>query len=251
MSPEPGPNETLDVIGENQLFLLQSKEGYRFSIDSLLLWGFLSPDPKSRWIDLGSGCGILSIALAKINAVRKVLGVEIQRELVDLARRNALLNKVDDRVSFVEADVQDTSFLKSIAPADGVCANPPYYPALSGRINPDRQKAVARHEIRGSMLDFIRAGSRLLNRGGIFATIIPVQRLQEALQTFTSSNLNPSRMRFVYSYEGQPAALAILEALKDKKFPLSVEPPLLIYNSPKTYTEEVQNLMAFKPLKKF
>ncbi len=200
---------------------------------------------------MGSGCGILSIALAKINAVRKVLGVEIQRELVDLARRNALLNKVDDRVSFVEADVQDTSFLKSIAPADGVCANPPYYPALSGRINPDRQKAVARHEIRGSMLDFIRAGSRLLNRGGIFATIIPVQRLQEALQTFTSSNLNPSRMRFVYSYEGQPAALALLEALKDKKFPLSVEPPLLIYNSPKTYTEEVQNLMAFKPLKKF
>ena len=251
MPPEPGPNETLDVIGKDQLFLIQSKEGYRFSIDSLLLWGFLSPDPKSRWIDLGSGCGILAIALAKINGVREVVGLELQPELVAIARRNARLNRVEAHVTFLEGDIRDTDTLKSLAPADGVCANPPYYPALSGRINPDRQKAVARHEIKGGMLDFIRAGSRLLRRGGVFATIIPVQRLQEALQTLTSATLNLSRMRFVYSYEGQPATLVLLETLKDKKSPLSVEPPLIIYASPKTYTEEVQNLMAFKPLKKF
>ena len=251
MFPKPGSNETLDVIGKDQLLLFQSKEGYRFSIDSLLLWGFLNPDPKDRWIDLGTGCGILAIALAKINGAREVVGLELQPELVAIARRNARLNRVETRVTFLEGDIRDTDMLKSLAPADGVCANPPYYPADSGRINPDPQKAVARHEIRGSMLDFIKAGSRLLRRGGVFATIIPVQRLQETLQALNILNLNLSRMRFTHSYEGQPATLVLLEALKDKRSPLSVEPPLIIYTSPKTYTEEVKGLMAFESLKRF
>jgi len=249
LGPEPG--ESIDVLGEDKLVLIQPREGYRFSIDSLLLWGFLRTGPDQRWIDLGTGCGILAIALAKISGVRDVTGLEVQSELVSLARRNACLNQVEVLTTFLMTDIRDAGEMKSLGFFDGVCANPPYYPVDSGRINPEPQKAVARHEIRGSMDDFIKAGSRLLKKGGRYVSIIPIQRFGNTLQILTDSDLNLSRMRFVHSYKNQPATLALLEASKGKKFTLSVEPPLIIYEAPKIYTREVQALMQFHSLRNF
>ncbi len=245
-------DETLDTLGNGRLAFWQPREGYRFSIDSLLLWGFLRPGPNDRWVDLGTGCGILAIALAKVNGVKEVTGLEIQPDLLAFARRNARLNGVASKVTFLEADIRDVSFLESLPPVEGVCANPPYFVAGSGRINPDRQKAVARHELRGTIADFIKGGSLLLKRGGRFAAILPVQRFQEACQIFSDTDLFLSRLRPVHPYTEQPATFILVEALKGKKSPVTaLEPSLTMYQSPKEYTPEIEELMALQPLKRF
>ncbi len=251
MNRDVKSDETLDVLGANRLKFIQPKTGYRFSIDSLLLWGFLRPARDQRWVDLGTGCGILAIALAKINGVKEAVGVEIQPELVELARRNARLNFVENHVSFVTGDIRDVSLLKTFASADGVCVNPPYYAPGSGRLNPDAQKAVARHEIKGTINDFIRAGSLLLSRGSVFDIILPVQRLQDALKILQETKLYPSRMRPVHSYGNTPATLVLIEAVKGKKSIFSLEPPVVVYKSKKIYTQEIQELMNLHSLKNF
>ncbi len=242
-------NETLDAIGKDRLTLLQPREGYRFSLDSLLLWGFLRPSPNERWVDLGSGCGILSIALAKVSGVKKVYGLEIQSDLVELAHRNASLNGVEALVTFQVLDIRDASALKHLSSVDAVCTNPPYYPVGTGRLNPHRQKAVARHEIKGTLADFICAGRHLLKRGGLYTTILPSQRFQEAIQLFTSFRFSLSRIRPVHPYREEPANLILIEALKEKKVPsFRLEPPLVVYSAPMTYSPEVQKLFSLIPL---
>ncbi len=241
--------ETLDIIGGDQLSLIQPKNGYRFSIDSLLLWGFLRPDPNSHWVDLGAGCGILSIALARINGVRSVTAVEIQPSLAELIRRNVILNGVTSKITCIEGDIRDPKTLENISPADGICVNPPYYKSFSGRINPNREKALARHELRGTLKDFIRGGHFVLKRGGCYNIILPVARLSDAIPLFLRSGLFPARLRLIHPYEAQPATHFLLNARKGVRKELTIYPPVIIYSSVNTYTREIENLLRLIPLK--
>ena len=243
MKLTPGESETLDVLGDNRLFLIQPRDGYRFSIDSLLLWGFLSPSPGDQWADLGGGCGIIAIALARINHVKHVVSVEVQEALADLARRNCRLNHVEKAVTVVTGNVRDRKLAKRILPVDHVCANPPYYTPVSGRVNPNNQKALARHELRGTLEDFISRGRTLLKRGGGFNLILPVERLTEAFGLLLQSHLFPCRLRFVHSRANLPAVLVLIEARKEKQIPLNVTLPFIIYETEDHYTPEAQALI--------
>ncbi len=241
--------ETLDIVGEGRLHLVQPKNGYRFSIDSLLLWGFLRPFPQSHWVDLGAGCGILAIALARINGVERITALELQPSLMRHLQRNIHLNAVANQVIPVEGDLRDPRVLKGIPPADGVCTNPPYYKVHAGRLNPHGEKARARHEIRGTLEDFIRAGSRLLKRGGDFVTILPVSRLPEISPVFTQTRLPLAGLRFVHPRGDQPATHVLIHAVKEKQRELAVYPPLVLYQSSQIYTPETEALMRFEPLR--
>ena len=249
MVSDPMAGETLDVLGDGLLRLIQPREGYRFSIDSLLLWGFLRPGVRSHWVDLGAGNGILAIALARFHRVARVTAVELQPALARLLRRNITLNKVADRVAPVEGDLRNKDLLKTIPPADGVCANPPYYRVHAGRLNPNSEKALARHELSGTLADFVQAGSRLLKRGGGFVTILPVSRAPEAFPLFERARLYMADLRFVHPAGEQPATHVLIRAVKEKQEALSVYPPLILYRAAHVYTPEVAALMRFKPLK--
>jgi len=242
-------SETLDVLGEGRLRLLQPRDGYRFSIDSLLLWGFLRPLPQSHWVDLGAGCGILAIALARIHGVGRVTALELQPSLVRLLQQNIRLNGVEGQVTVREGDLRDPRILEGIPPADGVCTNPPYYKIHAGRLNPNGEKAEARHEIRGTLEDFIRAGGRLLKRGGNFVTILPVSRFPEVPSLFTQARLSIAHLRFVHPYGDQPATHVLIHAVKEKQRALAVYPSFILYRSLHVYTSEAEALMRFKPLR--
>ena len=240
----PGEGETLDVLGDNCLRLIQPRNGYRFSIDSLLLWGFLSVSPGDQWADLGSGCGIIAIALAKLGRVKRVVSVELQEGLAGLARRNCRLNHVEETVTVITGNIRDRDLFKRVPPVDYVCANPPYYTSVSGRVNPDSQKALARHEMRGTLEDFISRGRTLLKRGGGFNLILPVERLTEAFERLLRAQLFPSRLRFVHSRAALPAVLVLIEARKEKQAPLNVVFPFIIYEAENRYTPEAQALIS-------
>jgi tRNA1Val (adenine37-N6)-methyltransferase len=173
--------ETLDEILDGRLQLFQKKKGYRFSLDSILLAHFVSLKPRTCAIDLGCGNGIILLVLAKRFPNVHFAGLEIQENLAALARKNSQINDLEDRIEIHSGDARD---IKKAFPArsfDTAIFNPPYRKLNSGRINPLQEKAIARHEIIGSLKDFLTAAKYLLNHSGTVFTIYPAKRSVELI----------------------------------------------------------------------
>ncbi len=219
------PDEVLDEFMGGKLRLIQSKSGYRFSIDAVLLSQFVTVKPGDRVVDLGTGCGIIGLILLLTRPVGFVFGLEIQPTLAELAVRNAVLNGFRDLMRVIVGDVRHTP----LAPGkiDLVVCNPPYRKSLSGRINLDAEKAIARHELMASLGDMIRTARELLKPKGRLAMVYPAVRLVDVLSQMRSFELEPKRMRVVYPRMDSEAKLVLIEAWLKGRGGLKLLGPLL------------------------
>lgn len=236
--------ETLDEILDGRLRIFQSKKGYRFSLDSIMLAHFTSLKSRSHAMDLGCGNGIILLLLAKCFPNAHFVGLEIQENLSSLARKNAQLNDLENRVNIVSGDARH---VKNIFPAhsfDTVIFNPPYRRLNSGRINPLQEKAVARHEIIGSLKDFLNASKHLLKPAGKVFTIYPATRFIELVHLFRNSNIEPKRIKLVYSDNISDAEFTLVEGRQGGREELSMEPPLFIYDQNRKYTPEMSAIFS-------
>ena len=218
------PDESMDELMDGRLKLIQSKTGYRFSIDAILLSQFVTVKRGDRIIDLGTGCGIIPLILLLTKPVGHTFGLEIQKDLADQAARNIVLNGYENRMAVIMGDIKHPPFAPSSA--DVVTCNPPYRPKNSGRINPDLQRAIARHEMLASLDDILNAASRTLRAKGRLAMIYPAVRLVEVLVRMRGFNLEPKRIRIVYPGMESEAKLALVEASLGGRKGLKVLPPL-------------------------
>ena len=218
------PDESMDEFMDGRLKLIQSKTGYRFSIDAILLSQFVTIKRGDRIVDLGTGCGIIPLILLLTRPVGHTFGLEIQKDLADQAARNTLLNGYENRMGVILGDIRHPPFAPSSA--DVVTCNPPYRPKNSGRINPDLQRAIARHEMLASLDDILNAASRTLRAKGRLAMIYPAVRLVEVLVRMRGFNLEPKRIRIVYPGMESEAKLALVEASLGGRKGLKVLPPL-------------------------
>ncbi len=218
------PDESMDEFMDGRLKLIQSKTGYRFSIDAILLSQFVTIKRGDRIVDLGTGCGIIPLILLLTRPVGKTFGLEIQKDLADQAARNTVLNGYENRMGVILGDIKHPPFAPSSA--DVVTCNPPYRPKNSGRINPDQQRAIARHEMLASLDDILNAASRMLRAKGRLAMIYPAVRLVEVLVRMRGFNLEPKRIRVVYPGMESEAKLALIEASLGGRRGLKVLPPL-------------------------
>ncbi|MCP4576859.1 MAG: methyltransferase domain-containing protein [Deltaproteobacteria bacterium] len=226
-SPEiiPGPDEALDLFLDGRLKLIQSRGGYRFSIDAVLLSQFATIRSGDVVIDLGTGCGVIPLILLLTKPVGHVFGLDVQEGLITQAARNARLNGFHKRMDAVRGDMRHPPFASGIA--NLVVCNPPYRKMKSGRINPDPQKAIARHEILASLDDSLKAAAMLLAKKGRFALIYPAARLAEMLVRLRRFNLEPKRIRIHYPNLDSNAKLALIEAVLGGRPGLEILPPLL------------------------
>jgi tRNA1(Val) A37 N6-methylase TrmN6 len=243
LEPELAPGETLDAICRGELRLIQRRQGYRFSIDPILLAAFAANPRGKRAVDLGTGCGIMALLLARRGA-SQVIGVELQAALVQLALRNARLNRCDDRVQVAHVDLRA---LREALPAgafDLVVSNPPYVAARAGNINPEPEKAVARHEICCSLSDVAHAARYLLSDGGTLSVVFPAARLVDLLGAISATGLVPRRMRLVHTIANRPARLVLVEAVKGGQVGLEAEPPLVLQDENGHYTPEADEILS-------
>lgn len=226
-SPEiiPGPDEALDLFLDGRLKLIQPRDGYRFSIDAVLLSRFATIRSGDVVIDLGTGCGVISLILLLTKPVGHVFGLDVQEALINQAARNARLNGFEKKMDVVRGDIRHPPFASGIA--NLVVCNPPYRKIKSGRINPDPQKAIARHELLASMDDILRVAAALLSKKGRFALVYPAGRLAEALVRLRRFNLEPKRVRIHYPNLDSNAKLALIEATLGGRPGLEILPPLL------------------------
>lgn len=235
-------DETLDELLKGSFTFLQKKRGYRFSLDSLLLAHFVRLKKKDRVIDLGTGSGVIAVITACRRECAEVVGIEIQEELVDMARRNVVLNGLEEKVEILQGDVKNIKALFDSGVFDVAVLNPPYRNVHSGRVNPDEQKSIARHEIKGSLSDFLNASAHLLKPAGRLYAIYPAPRLVELLTAMRKVGIEPKRMQLVHSYHDSRGDFILVEGRKGGREELKVLSPLVVYENYGEYTETMQRL---------
>lgn len=232
---------TLDSIRDIKLY--QSKTGYRFSVDALLLYDFVDLKKVDRIADLGAGSGIVGILLAKKYINADVTLFELQESLVELARKNIALNSLVDRVKVIKCDLR-TIHAVACTPQDYDLAisNPPFRKLNSGLISTVDEKAIARHEINLKLDELINAASYLLRAKGRFSMVYHPFRLSELMCTLKSRDLEPKRARFVHPNISSEAKMVLLEAVKGGREGLKVDRPLCIYKEDGSYTDELKRI---------
>ena len=235
---------TLDGIRDIRLY--QSKTGYRFSVDALLLFSFVNLKYANKIVDLGAGSGIVGLLLAKKYPEAEVTLLELQEGLFKLSKKNILLNSLGNRVSAIKCDIRK---LPEGLIAGGRCprfdlavSNPPFRKPLSGRLNIDKERAVARHEIEIDLKGLLKAASGLLRARGRFCMVYHPLRLPELMAELKRVKLEPKRLRFVHGNTKAEAKMLLLEAVKDGRPGLKVETPLFVYKEDGGYTEEMEGI---------
>jgi len=236
------PEETFDTLFEGRLKIRQKKEGYRFSIDALLLSHFAEPRPKDRVIDLGTGCGVIPLILIFKRKAETVIGVEVQPSLADLARQNVSLNRFSSKIEIWEKNFKELVKQSDRGTFDLVLSNPPYRKVGSGRINPLEEKALARHEILATLEDLLRTGHHLLKNKGRLCLIYPATRTADVFQLLRHFHLEPKRVQFVHSHPQDEASLLMVDALKEGKTQIKVLPPFVLYKPGGQYSPQAEDL---------
>jgi len=226
ISPSPLlPGESIDRFLDGRLQVIQSRDGYRFSIDAILLSDFVTIREGDVVVDLGTGCGIIPLILLITRSPGHAVGLEIQEELAFQAARNVRLNGLEHRIGIVRGDIRCLPLAGNSA--DVVICNPPYRRTKSGRINPDPRRAIARHELLASTDDILGAAAYLLKKKGRLAIIYPAVRVTDILVRLRQIRLEPKRIRLNYPGIDTDAKLALIEATQGGRPGVQVLPPLL------------------------
>jgi len=235
-------DETLESLFGGRLQILQKKKGYRYTIDSVLLAHFVEPKKGERILELGAGSGVISLLLAFRNPGVRVTGLELQAELADMAGRSISMNGLEGRVSIFQGDVRNAAELMEARSQDVAVFNPPYRKMGSGKVNPGREKALARHELAGSIADFLKAAYYALEPGGRACLIYPCSRMAEAIHRMREEKMEPKRLRMVHSRPGSRGDFILVEGIKGGGEEMAVLPPLFVYQEGEGYSAEMEAL---------
>lgn len=237
-------NETLDAFFGGKLWLYQSRKGYRVSLDTLLLAHFARVKRGEKIVDLGTGNGVLPLILNRRYPNAEIVGVELQAAMVERAAKNLRLNCQPTRLQIVHGDVRAIERVGPAGGFDAAVSNPPFRKPNSGRLSPDDERRLARHEIQGNLSDFVRAANYLLRARGRLAMVYPSLRAVDLLAEMRRVGIEPKRLRPVHSFKQSEAALILVEGVKGGRSGLEIAPPLVVYRGRQRYTEEAAKIVA-------
>ena len=233
--PEPFSGQTMNIS--------QPEKGYRFSMDPFILAAHVKPMGFEKIIDIGCGCGIISLILALKYPDLRITGVEIQKELAGFAKENVINNRLEKTIHIIHENIKNIDIIDINGKADIIVSNPPYKKKGTGRLNPDSQKAIARHEIFLDIELLLNCSNRLLKEQGRFYIIFPAQRLPELMLTMEKYNFSPDFIRFVHIKKNQEAKLVILRAVKKNHGKLCITgPPFTVYDFDNRFTKEYNSM---------
>ncbi len=236
------PGERVDDLQRDGYGIIQDPKRFCFGMDAVLLAAFASVRPGERALDLGTGTGVIPILLKARTDGNAFTGLELSETSADMAARSVTMNGLDDCVSIVKGDLCEIRQHFAPNSFQVVTSNPPYMTGGHGLVNPDTEKAAARHEIWCSFDDVAAAAAYVLPEKGRFYLVHRPFRLAELICTLRAHRLEPKRMRLVYPFADREPNMVLLEAAKGGRPRMQVEKPLIIYETQGQYTEEVAAL---------
>ena len=240
-----GEDERIDDLQRNGYRIIQKKKGFCFGMDAVLLSGFAQVKDGEVAVDLGTGTGIIPILLEAKTKGKHFTGLEIQKEVAEMAERSVRLNHLEDRVDIVRGDIKEASRLFGKASFDVVTSNPPYMNDNHGLKNLDLPKAIARHEVFCTLDDVCREASLLLRSGGRFYMVHRPHRLAEIITALKTYRLEPKRMKLVHPFADKDANMVLIEAVRGGRSMMKVEAPVIVYQKPGVYTQEIYDIYGY------
>jgi len=188
--------ETLDLTGFGEVIISQPRRGYRFTSDAVALAEFIRINPWESLLDFGTGVGVIPLLVWQRNPFRFALGIELQKDLADLATENVRANALSKKIFILQSDLRTLTLENVRLPEqtrtaikfDVITANPPYLVLGRGRVNPNPQKALARHEIRLTFSELVAACQRFLKPGGRFYFVHLAERESDLAATLRAHN---------------------------------------------------------------
>lgn len=235
-------DETLDDLQLKNLYVIQKKEGFRFGIDAVLLANFAQVKRGNKVIDLCSGTGIIPFIIAGKTEASSITGIEIQEEMVEMAKRSVQFNKLEHRINFINGDLRNLELLKKLPKADVVTVNPPYKLANSGIVNPEDKMAIARHEICCTLEDVIIACRILLNDNKRMYMIHRPDRLADILTLMRKHKIEPKRIQMIHPNTKKAPNIVLVEGQRDGGAFLKWEPPIFVYDEYGNYSEQINKI---------
>jgi tRNA1Val (adenine37-N6)-methyltransferase len=235
---------TTDTFFNGKLHVNQDVAGYRFSIDAIILANHTQVRTGDRLLDLGTGCGIIPLILAYRHPNIQIYGIEIQKNLTELATANVKKNNMQDRITLMCRDMRELKPDLIDGPVDVVVCNPPYRKPNSGRLNPDPQKAVARHELKLSLTDMLETVRCMLRTAGRFVAIYTAERAAELLSQMHLHGIEPKFVRLIHSQVDADAKLILVSGKSGARPGVKIGPPLIIYNPAGDYSAEMEKMFA-------
>ena len=235
--------ERIDDLQLKGLKLIQDKTGFCFGIDAVLLANFAKVKNNAKVVDLGTGTGIIPILIAGKSKASKIIGVEIQEDVYEMATRSVKLNDLEDRVEIINADIKTIDKELEVHGYHVATSNPPYM-HMDGIKNPNDKKAISRHEIMCNLEDVIRAASRLVMPRGKFFMIHRPTRLVDIIELGRKYRLEPKVVQFIHPKVGKAPNLMLVEFTKDGRPELKILDPLYVYGDDGNYTEEIRKIYA-------
>lgn len=228
-----------DLVGYDNLKIVQNNEYFNFSLESLLIPRFCILKKKMKIIDFCTGNAPIPLVLSTLTD-SEIIGVEIQKEIYALATESVKINGLEERISILNEDVKKLPDLFETDTFDLITCNPPYFKVNeSSNLNDNYIKTVARHEVMLTLNDIFAVSRKLLKNNGSVVMVHRTDRLSEILTLMTNNNLQPKRIRFIYPKEGKESNLVLIDAKKNGKIGVKVLPPLYCHNDDGSYTSEV------------
>ena len=236
-------NERIDDLEYKGLKIIQKQDGFCFGIDSILLSDFAKELKNgSKVVDLGTGTGILGIMLCAKTEISKIIGIEIQKEMAEMAKRSIKLNNLQNRFEILNENIKDISKQLKEGTFDAVITNPPYKKIGTGITNENKNKLIARHEITANLEDFIKVAHKLLKDKGTFYMVHRPDRLVDIIEKLRKYNLEPKNIRFVHPKVNKEPNMLLIKAIKNAKPFLKIQPPLYVYEENGEYTQEIKKI---------
>ena len=235
-------DETVEDLQLAGLQLIQNKKAFRFGMDSVLLADFADVQLNDSVADLGTGNGILPILLWGRKKGEVFHCFEMIPEAAELAKRNASINHIENRMFIYQADVSDSLQYVKPGSIDAVISNPPYGQPSASLKSPNSLKAYARNQRDNTLDCFFSAAFALLKGKGKIFIVYPAPQMLHVMKALQRHHLEPKRFRLVYPYISKPAHLVLIEAVKDAKPTLHPLPPLIVYNQKGILTDELKSV---------
>ncbi|CBZ01882.1 tRNA1(Val) (adenine(37)-N6)-methyltransferase [Clostridium botulinum] len=239
-------DETLDDLQLKGIHVIQKNQAFRFGIDAVLLANFPTIKNGAKVVDLCSGTGIISFILAGKTNASNIIGIEIQKEIADMAKRSIKYNNLQEKVRFIEGDLKNLKLLKDIEKVDVVTVNPPYKTQGTGIININDKNAISRHEICCTLDDVVKAAKVLLKDKGKLYMIHRPDRIVDIMNVMRKYYIEPKLIRTIHPAVDKPPSMILIEGQKNGGKFLKWDRPLYIYDENNKYTNEVKRIYGME-----
>lgn len=229
-----------DLVNYENLKIYQNTDWFLFSLDSVLLPNFVTLNKNIKTImDLGTGNAPIPLILST-KTKAKIIGVEIQKDVYELAKKTVEYNSLQDRIELYNIDIKKVKEYFEGGSIDVITCNPPYFKVdEQSNLNEDPHKIIARHEVNLTLEELLKASRYLLKNNGILALVHRTDRFLDILRLCSKYGLEVKKIRFIYPKVNSESNMILVEARKNGGVGLKVLPPLYAHEENGDYTKEV------------